>query len=148
MITIQISLSLSFLLLQLVLRRSSWFSPRMHFLYACSRLLQCVIVLPSSYSTPLLVFPHSLHSYSSVMAMFVGVIYVSNVSCNISLLLYRSFEFIPVSSGRQISFPLRSPARPLIHLSFVVGVLPAQARRNRKSTTRPRKTNTMSKQVV
>jgi len=54
-----------------------------------------------------------------------GCHYVSNVSCNISLLFYRSFEFIPVSSGRQISFPLRSPARPLIHLSFVVGVLPA-----------------------
>lgn len=42
-----------------------------------------------------------------------GVVYVSNVSCNISLLFYRSFELIPVSSGRQISFPLLPPARPV-----------------------------------
>lgn len=62
-----------------------------------------------------------------------GVVYMSNVSCNISLLFYRSFELIPVSCGRQISFPLRSPTCPVLPRSLLprrwgfTGVGPAES---------------------
>lgn len=103
MITILISLSLPFSLLQLVLRRSSWFSSRMHFL--------CVFSSPLVYHCFTVKLFNSFIGVSTLVTFLFerhgcvrGVVYMSNVSCNISLLFYRSFELIPVSCGRQISF--------------------------------------------
>lgn len=143
---ISISLSLSFSLLQLVLRRSSWFSPRMHFplRVLVSSVYHCFTVkLFNSFIgvSTLVTFLFERHGCVR------GVVYMSNVSCNISLL---SFIVRSNSSrspcGRQISFlfVLRRVPHTPVHFS-PVGVLPRRPGGIVKTRDAPRKRYAVSK---
>lgn len=115
-----------FLLLPLsrsfLLRRSSRFCPRMHFLsyvFSSPLVYHCFTVkLFNSFIGVSTLVTFLLERHGCVR----GVVYMSNVSCNISLLFYRSFELIPVSLREADLFPLRSRVLPSpVHLFPFVG---------------------------
>lgn len=124
--TISSSLSLSSSLLQLVLRHSWWFSLRMPFPLRVSRsplVCHCFTVkLLNSFIgvSTLVTFLSERHGCVRGVSFMCRMCLVT-----FSLLFYRSFELIHRETDL---FPLRSPARtttPTVHLSAVVGVLPA-----------------------
>jgi len=116
--------SFPFFLLQIVLCRSSWFSPRMHFLCVFSSPLVChcfTVKLLNSFIgvSTLVTFPFESHG------CIRGVIYMSNVSCNISLLFYRSNSSRSPPGDRSLSSSFSSVFHPRSPLSSSLGVLPA-----------------------
>lgn len=110
-----LSLSRSFLL-----RRSSRF---------CMHFLSYVFSSPLVYHCFTVKLFNSFIGVSTLVTFLLerhgcvrGVVYMSNVSCNISLLFYRSFELIPVSLREADLFPLRSRVLPFpVHLFLFVG---------------------------
>jgi len=139
-----LNFSFLFFLLQIVLCRSLWFSPRMHFLCVFSSPLVChcfTVKLLNSFIgvSTLVTFPFESHG------CIRGVIYMSNVSCNISHLFYRSNSRSP-PGDRSLSSSFSSVFHPRLPLSRHCGFY--RRRPGGIVKARRRKIRTVSKQVL